>query len=290
MNESLNQFDRRAMRRRFAGAAATFSEADFVHERCADGLLQRMAPLSCEPELVVDLGSGTGTLTRKLSKHFPKAQVIALDSCLPMLDVARRRRFWQRPLDALVADVTALPFRSQSVDLITANLVLPWLDAPDRWAQEIQRVLKPDGVVFFSSLGPASFAELRTAWANIDEQRHVANFVDMHDLGDSLGRAGLRDPVLDTDFLNLSYRSPEALWRDIKNSGCGNSLADRRPTLTGKGRLAAVTAQLRALEPLQISLELVYGHAFGNTIVANSSTNGEVRVNIGTVSTRTARG
>lgn len=257
-----------------------------MHERCADGLLQRMEPLACEPDLIVDLGAGPGTLTRKLSKHFTKATVVALDNCIPMLNVARRRRFWQRPLDAVAADATALPFKSQSVDLITANLMLPWLNAPDIWAREVQRVLKPDGAVFFSSLGPASFAQLRAAWATTDNQPHIANFVDMHDLGDSLGRAGLRDPVLDTDILNLSYRTPDALWRDIRNSGSGNALSGRRTTLTGKKRLAAVTAKLCELEPIQITLELVYGHAFGNTMTTNSRTNGDVRINIDAVSTR----
>lgn len=286
LHDSLNRFDRRAIQRRFKRAAGTFAQADFVHEHCALGLMQRLELLAATPEIVIDVGAGAGTLTRKLGKAFPRAELLALDASCAMLARARQRRFWQRRLDGVAANANALPIQSQSVDLITANLLIPWLDSPDSWAAEIQRVLKPDGAVFFSSLGPGSFVELREAWAKIDSQRHVADFVDMHDLGDALGRAGLRDPVLDTDYLRIDYQTPERLWRDLQQSGSGNVMLDRPKTLMGKRRMQALNASLGADGPFKITLELVYGHAFGGTIRTNSRKNGEVRVGITEISKR----
>jgi malonyl-CoA O-methyltransferase len=105
---------------------------------------------------------------------------------------------------------------------------------------------------------------LRRAWAAVDRAAHVAQFNDMHDIGDLLVRAGLRDPVLDVDRLTISYRYADALFADLTATGARNSLAGRAKGLMGRRRWAAFTANLfRDGKPLELDLELVYGHAFG---------------------------
>jgi malonyl-CoA O-methyltransferase len=86
----------------------------------------------------------------------------------------------------------------------------------------------------------------------------------MHDLGDGLVNAGLRDPVLDVDRLSVSYTSCERLFADLTAVGARNSLAQRAGGLTGRERFAAMTQVLNDGGSIALDLELVYGHCWGS--------------------------
>lgn len=254
------------VRRRFDRAATQFAGADFVHRRSADGLLQRMLPISMQPQLVLDIGSALGEGSRMLAKHFKKARIVSLDTSASMLGAAHKARGWFSRVRELQADARQLPLQTGSVDLVFANMLLPWIDNLPACLEEVARVLRPDGTFLFATLGPDSLTEIRQAWRNIDDGLHVHEFPDMHNLGDAIVRAGLRDPVLDIDYLTVTYRNTEALFSDLAAAGARNSLLGRRQSLTGKGRLDKLREHLlsRAIEGvLQLKLELVYGHAWG---------------------------
>jgi malonyl-CoA O-methyltransferase len=259
------------MRANFDRAAGRFDSADFVHRAAADGLMQRMQPMTVAPKLVVDLGSALGAGSRLLARHFPKARILSIDLSAPMLWKARRSDGWFSKVRQLQADARQLPLATGSVDCLFANLLLPWIDDLPGGLREIARVLRKDGLFLFSTSGPASLAEVRNAWSSIDSGLHVHHFPDMHNLGDALVHAGLSDPVLDVDYLSVTYRDTEALFADLAAAGARNSLSGRRTTLTGKGRVARFQQQLRqgAIDGvIELKLELVYGHAFGRGVQA----------------------
>ena len=266
MNASNHRSDLRTrdMRRRFDRAANAFDEADFVHGVTRDGLFERMRPMTAEAAVVLDLGAATGNAIPLLLKRFRRARVIAVDSSLRMLQVARRKRTLLSKRYAVQGDARALPFADASVDVVFCNLLLPWLDRPDSVFAEVARVLRRDGLFAFSTLGPDSLLEIREAWQAVDGGAHVHRFPDMHDLGDALVRAGLRDPVLDVDPLAVNYRSSDALFRDLAATGARNSLRQRQPGLTSRHRLQRfVDALFGTGEECSISFELVYGHCWG---------------------------
>ena len=148
---------------------------------------------------MLDLGAGTGLAAREIKRRYRRAQVTAADIAAPMLEVARRRsRFW-RPIRCVQADARALPFEDASFDLVFTNLMLQWLAPPDAALAEMRRVLKPGGLLLASSFGPETLRELRAAWEAGDAGVHVNEFVDVHDLGSALARAGFGEPVLDVD-------------------------------------------------------------------------------------------
>lgn len=277
---SLNpgELNLRHVRSRFDRASAQFDGADFVHRAAADGLIQRMQAITVLPRVIADLGSALGAGSRQLARQFPKARVLSIDQSLQMLKKAKRSRRWFSKVRELQADATQLPLATGSVDLVFANMLLPWINDPSDFLGEVARVLRVDGVFVFSTLGPDSLVEIRMAWDSIDDSLHVHRFADMHNLGDAVMQAGLSDPVLDIDYLSVTYRDPETLFAEIAAAGARNSLRDRRPTLTGKGRIDAFRERLRRLsdEPvIELNLELVFGHAFGK---GPAQAPGEVRI------------
>jgi len=256
--------DARNVRRRFDRAAATFDAADFVHTVTRDGLMTRLEPLVVNASLVLDLGAATGTANAPLRKRFRGAQVVSLDFSAAMLrrNAGRQRLFSRRP--CVQADARQLPFADQGFDLVFANQVLPWIDDPGAVFAEVARVLRKDGVFAFATLGPDSLRELDVAWTAIDAHRHVNRFPDMHDIGDALVRAGLRDPVLDVDRLNVRYDNASKLFADLTSMGARNSLTGRSPSLVGRGRFDdMISALTDSSGEISFDLELVYGHCWG---------------------------
>jgi len=254
------------VRRRFDRAAKGFDDADFVHTVTRDGLFARLAPVVIDASVVVDLGCATGSATRTLTRRFHGASVVAVDLSLPMLKHCRSKQGWFSRTSVLQADASMLPFADQSVDVVFANLLLPWLNDPGRAASEVSRILREGGLFAFATLGPDSLLEIRNAWAGVDDCSHVNRFLDMHDVGDLMVRAGLRDPVLDVDRLTVNYADADALFRDLTAVGARNSLLQRNRSLVGKRRFANMRDRLESTASggrISLDLELVYGHCWG---------------------------
>jgi malonyl-CoA O-methyltransferase len=274
----------RDVRRRFDRAAGRFHESDFVHRVTREGLLERLRPMTTAAATVVDLGSATGAAIPLLEKRFRRARVIAVDFSAAMLQVVRSNKTLFSRRHAVQADARALPFADASVDVVFSNLMLPWIDDLDAVFASVARVLRKDGLFVFSTLGPDSFIEVRDAWGAIDAGEHVNRFPDMHDVGDALVRAGLRDPVLDVDRLAVSYRNAGALFRDLTATGARNSLRNRQRGLMGRARFGRFTA---AFFPgggeRSLTLELVYGHCWGGV---SKPRGGDVAIDAGKIPLR----
>ncbi len=256
--------DTRWVRRSFDRAAAGYDAAAVLQTAVRAALLERLQLTALAPRVVLDAGAGTGHASRALKDRYPRARVLALDSALGMLRAAKRRQSWWRRFDRIQADAEHLPLPDASVDLIFSNLLLPWCD-PDRVLAEFRRVLAPHGLLTCSSLGPDTLRELRTAWARVDAHSHVNQFVDMHDLGDALVRAGFAAPVLDVDRFTLKYRDVRGLAADLKALGARNFTAARPRGLTSRGKFLGMQAAYEAFRDagqLPATVEVVFAHAW----------------------------
>jgi malonyl-CoA O-methyltransferase len=257
--------DKRQARRAFEGAAAAYDEAAALQREIADRMLERLDYIRLEPRLILDLGAGTGHAAERLARRYPRARVIALDFALPMLQRARKRGRWLRRPRCVCADVEQLPIADGAVDLVFSNAALQWCTDLEHSFREILRVMRPGGLLMFSTFGPDTLKELRDAWARVDAGPHVGLFADMHDIGDALVHARWADPVMDVDRFVLTYETVRDLMRELKVLGAHNVAQDRSRGLTGKSRLEAMIRAydtLRSDGRLPATWEVVYGHAW----------------------------
>ncbi|WP_424683974.1 malonyl-ACP O-methyltransferase BioC [Frateuria sp. YIM B11624] len=260
------QLDRARVRRNFARAAATYEQHDVLQREVQADLLGRLDFYLQAPERVLDLGAGTGRGSAMLKKRYPKAQVIAVDLALPMLRAARANLRLLRPFQRVCAEATQLPLPDHSVDVLHSNLCFQWIDDLPALFGECMRVLKPGGLLAFSSFGPDTLKELRAAWAAVDQQSHVSRFLDMHDVGDAMINAGLRDPVLDVNRYTLTYSEPRALLKELKGLGATHADRARERHLTGKSHYRAMLAAYEAMRVdgrIPATWEVVTAHAWG---------------------------
>jgi malonyl-CoA O-methyltransferase len=254
-------------------------------------LLERLPLFRVDPRVAVDLGCATGRGSLELARAYPSARVLAIDSSTGMLHAARERCAGRSAIDVLGGDAERLPLRARSVQLVFANLVLPWC-RPQAVFEEAARVLEEDGLLLFATLGPDSLAEIRSAWAAVDDRLHVHAAFDMHDLGDLAAAAGLSDPVLDVDRIALTYERSSRLIEDLRACGAVNVAAGRRRTLTGPSRWRGFERAL--LEGLDgprfgVTIELVFGQAFGGGSAARPRPRDEVGVPLDSIGWRRGR-
>jgi len=252
------------VRRSFDRAAVGYDAAAVLQTAVREQLLERLQLTALTPRVVLDAGAGTGHACAGLKRRYPRARVLAVDSALGMLRTAERQQSWRRRFDRIHADAERLPLRDASVDLIFSNLLLPWCD-PERVFAEFRRVLTPHGLLTCSSLGPDTLRELRISWSRVDEHSHVNQFIDMHDLGDALVRAGFAAPVLDVERYTLKYRDVRGLAADLKAIGARNFTAARRRGLTSRSKFLGMQDAYEVFREdglLPATYEVVFGQAW----------------------------
>ncbi len=272
MNAPAQFVDPRQVRRNFARAAATYDTVAVLQREVGSRMLERLDYVKIEPGRVLDLGCGTGASMTALGERYGKALVLGADLCPEMLQAGRSQRSrlrWLLPFlranrpPLLAADAACLPLATASQGLVWSNLMLHWLDDPLPALREMQRVLEVGGLLMFSTFGPDTLKELRSAFS--DGQVHTQRFGDMHDFGDMLLECGLSDPVMDVETLTMTYSSLDDLFRDLRQSGAACAMQARRRGLMGRAQWQGMRSAYEKLSQegrLPATFEVIYGHAW----------------------------
>jgi malonyl-CoA O-methyltransferase len=264
--------DPRRVRRGFARAASGYDEHAAIEREIGKRMLERLDYVTIQPQRVLDLGCGSGAALTALRQRYRDAQVIGVDFCPEMLAAGREQATRLRRLlpfltsttaPRVAADAAALPFAAASAQLLWSNLMLLWADDPVAVIGEMHRVLDVGGLAMFTTLGPDTLKELRSAFG--DGHTRTQRFIDMHDIGDMLVHAGFADPVMDMEVLTLTYADVDALIGDLRASGATCAAHDRPRGLSGRGTWQAMRAAYELMRRdgrLPATLEVVYGHAW----------------------------
>jgi NADH dehydrogenase [ubiquinone] 1 alpha subcomplex assembly factor 5 len=218
-------FDRALLARRRDRLAGTASGPDFLLERVADDLAERLALVRRTFPLAVNLGAHHGLVSQRLGGIGGIERIINVDHAPRLLKRCEGLR--------VVADEEALPFAASSLDLVVSGLSLQLVNDLPGTLVQIRRALKPDGLLLAAMLGGETLKELRQAWLAAEAEvtggasPRVAPFADVRDIGALLQRAGFALPVVDSETVTVTYTDPLALMRELKAMGASNMLADR---------------------------------------------------------------
>jgi malonyl-CoA O-methyltransferase len=245
-------------------------EPPWLHAEVARRMAEKLQVILHRPELVIDWWSSLGAGAALLAQAYPKARRVLVepDASWASRSRAQAQRPWWTPerwTGAPVDVVTEADTMPTGAGLVWANMMLHAVIDPtaliDRW----QRLLRADGFVMFSCLGPGTLRELRTVYARLGWPAPTPGFVDMHDFGDMLVHAGFADPVMDQETLTLRWSNPGALLAELRSLG-GNTAPDRFVGLRTPRWRARLERELESLAApdgtLGLSFEVAYGHAF----------------------------
>ena len=279
---------------------ADLSAAQFLYGEIAQRMAQRLRLVRLTPAIMLDAGCGAAQQFGVLHERYPQARYVGQDHNPDLLAYAKKHvqpflpgklRSWlnnQRGIEPAVAwiqsDLSDTGLAAESLDLVWSNLALHWHPAPHDVLAEWGRVLKLNGLVFFSCFGPATMQELRSALTTAGLQTATPSFVDMHDFGDLLIEKGFADPVMDQEVLTLTYSSAEKLLADVRALG-GNPALGRKAGLAGKAwrnkLIHALESQRGADGKIHLTIEVAYGHAWRTGTLR--TTPGETRISVSAI-------
>lgn len=232
----------------------------WLHTEVARRLWSRAECIQTPVSRWVQLGVGRGepAVAQWLTDRHPQAQ-------------GHRLRWPYGSAQGVAADGFAGAMQQQSlaagtVDMLWSNLQLHWAEQPQQWLRLWRNALRERGYVMFSCFGPDTLRGLRQVYAEQGWGEPAQAFIDMHDVGDMLVRAGFSDPVVDMEKLHLHFSSPRALRAELRELGRNTA---RRSSAITRGRQwlqgwdAAVQNGLKAADGrLYLEVEVLYGHAF----------------------------
>lgn len=246
--------------------AAEYERAAKVQHEIGARLLERFHYLKITPQRILDLGCGPGFFSRALAQMYPKAQIIGVDFAQQMLVHAKKKHRWRCKWPLVAADMNCLPFATGSFDLIFANQVIHWGVSLASIFRELNRVMKANGCLMFTTLGPDTFHELKHAWSDANHFAHVNEFPDMHDVGDCLMAEHFLDPVMDMELLSIHYETLPKLVHSLKAQGVKNINSRRNQGLTGRSAWQKFEQNYVKLQTetgrYPLTYEVVYGHAW----------------------------
>ena len=232
-------FDRALRRLRRERGARRFGEADYLHRRAADEMLERLDLVRRDFRRALDLGCGGGYLTDRLRAR--GIDTVAADPAFAFAAAA----------GGVVCDEDRLPFADGSFDLVLSAGVLDSVNDLPGALILIRRALKPDGLFLGAFAGAGSLARLKAAMLAGDAAEggaapRVHPQIDVRAAGDLLTRAGFALPVVDVESVDVRFSSMRQLVADLRAMGGTNVLASRSGRPIGRFALAAATAAFEA--------------------------------------------
>ncbi len=265
--------DRAAQQQSKQQIAAAFSRAAETYDSVAQ--FQRavcMRLLSLLPEPVstssakqnqlqqwLDIGCGTGHFCKHLQQNWPNAQGIGLDLAHGMLTFASTHC---PGISYICADAEQLPLRDNSQDIVFSSLALQWCTDFSRVLSEINRVLKPGGVLLFSSVADGSLLELRSSWQAVDHAAHVNQFRPLNIYQDLAVASAMQVLDLHCHTHTYYYAKVRDLTHELKYLGADHLHAGRAQGLVGRQslqRLLDAYENYRQPQGLPATWQVVYG-------------------------------
>lgn len=180
MNDRSRQWRKQRISDAF-GAAAAHYDAHAGPQRLAATLVADLAYRQ-KPDgaaRILEIGCGTGFLTRDIQARWPGAELVATDLSPGMLEQAASHGLVAGRF--MTMDGEAPPFEGPWFDLILSSLAFQWFDDLDGAIARLARLLRPGGSLIFSTMGQGSFARWRAAH---DACGLVAGVPDYPSLGD----------------------------------------------------------------------------------------------------------
>jgi malonyl-CoA O-methyltransferase len=239
-------------------------ESPWLHEEVARRMQERLALIKRQPASWVHWSPVRGGLQTHalVAQHYPKAACTVVESSRARAAqaAAALQSSWWTPQRWLKRQAQVTSQLGNPVQMLWANMGLHMAADPHALIGQWHQALQVDGFLMFSCLGPDTLMELRSLYQSLGWPAPSHEFTDMHDWGDMLVSAGFAEPVMDMERITLTFETPQRLLQELR--GLGHNLhVGRFPALRGR-KWHDQLLQALAAQPLQLTFEVIYGHAF----------------------------
>ncbi|HMO17322.1 MAG TPA: methyltransferase domain-containing protein [Oligoflexia bacterium] len=150
---------------KFGKASRTYDHYADVHRQVATYLI-RHSPWPKEDEIALDLGAGTGIVTKLVSKRHSSKALLALDISIQMLDVLRENN---PGISCVQADLNnSLPFQACSFSYIYSSMALQWVKFSEQIVSILSNNIKLGGNFAIAVVLNNTFSKLHKTRSSIE--------------------------------------------------------------------------------------------------------------------------
>ncbi|MBB6175608.1 malonyl-CoA O-methyltransferase [Anoxybacillus tengchongensis] len=160
--------DKQLMQKRFSERAKTYDQFANVQKKMAHKLMMHIAR---PPKTILEIGCGTGYLTKLLHDAYPHAKLTAVDIAPGMIETAKQR-LGATSITWRCADVEEVTFH-ETYDLIISNATFQWFTEPKQTIAKLVKQRNNGGQLLFSTFGNGTFHELHTSFAYALAKQHI---------------------------------------------------------------------------------------------------------------------
>jgi len=217
--------------------ARSFGDASESYDVCAR--LQRFTGKHMLPWLpekkeltLLDLGCGTGFFSELLATRYDR--VLGADISFQMLNYAKNNR--KADIKWAQADAFKLPYQTGSIDVVYSNLMIQWCEPIDQVLVEIMRIIKPGGLFVVSTLVDGTLQELKSSWAQVDDDQHVIDFHTEEELNQVFNSGLAKKIDHQRKDIVLEYENVMHLATELKGLGANQVPKKQSKGLAGKDK------------------------------------------------------
>lgn len=213
------------IKEKFSKASDSYDELSVIQREIANELLLNIKIFNSTKH-VLDIGLGTGYLTKKIKSSNSNLQMHGLDLALGMLNKARQKI---PNLSLVQADASCLPFKEQTFDLIISNLAYQWIGNLEHAFKQVRRILKTDGRCYFSIFTENTLKELRQviSESKMPKSDSLAYLPDKFMVKDLLEKTGFKIAHMNFRIKKQYYSNLLELLNWLKLIGANRYWSDR---------------------------------------------------------------
>ncbi len=239
------------IRKSFGRASNRYDQYAFVQQQVSDRLAKRLqhVALPFAPK-ILEIGAGTGALTRKLQKLWGHADYVMSDISWQMMSYARSLTPRSGPKTSFVVMDAHHPAMQKQFDLIVSSMTLHWLQQPLVKLQELTGLLQPGGIFSFAMLAENSFRSWRHACMAAGVPCGLWDYPTLDEIKSIPGMFAVQESM------SIFYDRPEDFLYNLKNIGAGEPNPNYRRL--SSFQLKSALAEARKIRPFVANYEVVF--------------------------------
>ncbi len=203
---------------RFSEQAGNYDQWTVAQKQIAQYLLTILKNNQILPETVLDIGCGTGYLSRLLLDNLPDIQLTGIDWAEGMVEICRRTMASDQRVQFELAD--ARYYNQKKFDLLTSNCALQWITDLNKFFADKKSNLNPRGLFSFATLVQPTFSGLQKTYYSITGKNLPGiNLKNTEEYIDALKQNGFKIIHREEKPFTAQYKDSYSLLKSLKMIG-----------------------------------------------------------------------
>ncbi len=221
---NLPEIRKKLLTQRFSRAAATYDAHAHIQKKCRQDLAAFFPEKAGE---ILELGCGTGGLSRRLRAKYPAAGITLVELSREMLKEAEKKLGAARTRTVCADAETFIRGCEEKFDLIVSGAAMHWFSGLDQMMAHCRRLLAPGGSFIASLFGPGSLGNLGKALAHSGGAAVAAADFPTRERLKALLETNFIHTRIEEKTINRRYHSTLDLLRQLQKTGTSGTASAR---------------------------------------------------------------